>query len=392
MALLGVFVAAVFVYSLVSARIARTVVTPPIAFTLAGIAAYVWLPHEPAQPVHAGVFLHVAEAGLVLLLFTDASRTELRTLRTIRALPMRLLSAGLLLTIALGALAARVVFPRLSMWEAGILGAILAPTDAGLGQVIVTSEKVPVHVREALGVEAGLNDGLAVPFLMFFMAGDSARLAPFIREQLLYGVLIGAGVGLAGGWLLGWARREGWMAEAIEPLGVVALPACCALLSVALGASMFIAAFAAGLCVQPGFAGVGAHAVVLAEDWGQLLNFSIFFLFGVLVGQAAPALDAPTLVYALLSLTVVRMLPVAMALVGAGLDRSTVLFMGWFGPRGLASIVLGLVYLEEELRTPGEALIRLAVIATVLLSIFAHGLSARPGIAAYAAAGRRDAG
>ena len=135
---------------------------------------------------------------------------------------MRLLSTGLLLTIVLGAIVARLVFPHLSLWEAGILGAILAPTDAGLGQVIVNSVRVPLRIREALNVEAGLNDGLSVPFLLFFTAlavagteGFAGRLPQLILEQLGVGALIGAGIGLAGGWLLGIARRKDWMAGTV---------------------------------------------------------------------------------------------------------------------------------------------------------------------------------
>jgi NhaP-type Na+/H+ or K+/H+ antiporter len=150
---------------------------------------------------------------------------------------------------------------------------------------------------------------------------------------------------------------------------------------------MFIAAFVAGLCVQVGFGDAGKHSVTFAENWGQLLNLSVFFLFGALVVRAWPQLEPRFLVYGVLSLTMVRMVPVAIALFGARLGAATVLFMGWFGPRGLASIVLGLVYLEHEKHTPGEPIIRLAVLATVLLSILAHGLSARPGIALYAARG-----
>ncbi|MGH7893762.1 MAG: cation:proton antiporter [Candidatus Binatia bacterium] len=383
--LLVVFVTLVFVYSLVSARLARTVVTPPILFTTAGIAlAFV---QEPS--VRGGnpevLLLRVAEVGLVLLLFTDASRTDLRVLRSIQNLPIRLLSTGLLLTIVLGALVGLGVFRHLSIWEAGILGAILAPTDAGLGQIIVGSPRVPVRVRQALNVEAGLNDGLCVPFLMFFMAGDGARLAPFVAEQLVYGALVGGGIGLAGGWLLGRARQRAWMAESFQQLGVVALPAFCVLASEAVGASMFIAAFVAGLLVQVGFGEAGRHSVEFAEEWGQLLNLSVFFLFGMLVARAWPQFEPGFVIYAFLSLTLVRMVPVAIALAGSRLGNATVLFMGWFGPRGLASIVLGLVYLEEEVHSPGEPTIRLAVMATVLLSILAHGLSARPGIDWYAA-------
>ncbi|MDP3851361.1 MAG: cation:proton antiporter [Luteolibacter sp.] len=382
--LLAVFIGLLFAYSLVSARLEKTVVTAPIIFTLAGIAVFFRI-QPAAGRMDTGAFLSLAEIGLVLLLFTDASRTDLRVLRNIRELPARLLSAGMLLTILLGALAAKLVFPQLTIWEAGILSAILAPTDAGLGQIIVNSPLVPMRVRQALNVEAGLNDGLSVPFMLFFIAmaaagaGD-ASFARFIGEQLGLGLLVGAGVGLIGGWLLAVARRTEWMSESFLQLAVVALPVFCLLFSEPLGASPFIAAFVAGLFVQVSFKHAGKHSVEFTEEWGQIINLSVFFLFGMMVGREYGGFGAAPFIYALLSLTIVRMLPVAVSLAGSGLDKCTVVFMGWFGPRGLASIVLGLVYLEQEKHLPGEQVTRLAVMATVLLSIIAHGLSASPGI------------
>jgi NhaP-type Na+/H+ or K+/H+ antiporter len=391
MMLLSILVALIFAYSLVSARLERTVVTAPMVFTAAGMAVFAATGSVPAWKGDQEFFLRLAEIGLVLLLFTDASRTGLAELRRIRNLPARLLSTGMLLTILLGGLAALVVFRQLSLWEAGILAAILAPTDAGLGQIIVNSPRVPMKIRQALNVEAGLNDGLSVPFLLFFMAlagggaaDGHASLGRFIYEQLGLGTLIGVGVGLAGGGLLGLAHRRKWIAATWIQLGVVALPLICALASDRLEASMFIAAFVAGLAVQVGFPRAGKHSVEFTEEWGQALNLSVFFLFGLFVARAWSDLAWTHLVYAALSLTVVRMLPVALALRGARLNRATVLFMGWFGPRGLASIVLGLVYFEEVAPSPETATIRNAVMATVLFSIFAHGLSAWPGIAAYA--------
>ena len=366
-------------------------VTAPIAFTAAGMLMFFVLPWIQRAGFNANVFLRLAEIGLVLLLFTDASRTELGILRSIGSLPARLLTIGLLLTIAFGAVIARLVFPQLSVWEAGILSAILAPTDAGLGQVIVNSPRVPMRIREALNVEAGLNDGLSVPFLLFFMAlaaagieGSAASLTQFIVEQLGYGALVGLVVGLGGGWLMGLARRKEWIAESFQQIGVVALALLCLAVSEIVGASMFIASFVAGLSVQVGFKDAGKHSVEFAEEWGQLFNLSVFFLFGVLVVRDWPQFSMASWLYALLSLTVVRMLPVAIALIGTGLSWASVVFMGWFGPRGLASIVLGLVYLEQEMHLPGEQTIRFTVTVTVLLSIFAHGLSAMPGIDLYA--------
>jgi sodium/hydrogen antiporter len=391
MTLIAIFIALVFFYCLISRRLSGTIITGPILFTVAGILLPVFMPHLYARLPGREVFLQLAELGLVLLLFTDASRTDLKVLKNIRNLPTRLLSTGMLLTILLGTLGALVVFRHLSIWEAGILAAILAPTDAGLGQIIVNSPRVPLRIRQALNVEAGLNDGLSVPFLLFFVAlvqtgsGEQASLTQFVVEQLGYGVLVGAGVGLTCGWLLNLARRRELMAKSLEQLGVVALPLSCMLASEATGASMFIAAFVAGLAVQVGFKEAGHDSTEFAEYWGEAVNLSVFFLFGLIVARDWQDFTVAHVLYAVLSLTVVRMLPVALALIGTRMSSATVLFMGWFGPRGLASIVLGLVYLAHETHSPGEPTIRLAVMATVLLSIFAHGLSALPGTHLYAA-------
>jgi sodium/hydrogen antiporter len=388
---LAIFLSLLFFYSLVSRRLEQTIFTGPILFTVAGMLLFLAWPGILVAGINEEVLFRLSEIGLVLLLFTDASHADLNLLRRIGNLPARLLSIGMLLTIVLGAVTARLIFPQLSTWEAGILSTVLAPTDAGLGQVIVESPRVPMSIRQALNVEAGLNDGLSVPFLMFFIAlaaakveGPAASLLQFIVEQLGYGVLVGGGIGLAGGRLLGLADRRRWIAESFQRIAVVALPLLCLEVSKMIGASMFIAAFVAGLAVQIGFKEAGKHSVEFVEEWGRLLNLAVFFLFGLVAMRALPQFDLALVLYAVLSLTVVRMLPVAIALAGTRMSLASVVFMGWFGPRGLASIVLGLVYLQQELELPGETTIRLALVVTVLLSIFAHGLSASPGISIYA--------
>ncbi|MFX1765763.1 cation:proton antiporter [Paraburkholderia sp. A1RI-2L] len=392
MIIIAAFIATVFLYSLLSRRLERTVLTAPIVFAAAGA-----LMHFSREALHELAIgrhdlLMMAELGLVMTLFTDASRVRLSMLKGEANLPSRLLSVGMLLTIALGMIGARLVFPALSWPEAGILASILAPTDAGLGQIIVNSPLVPARIRQALNVEAGLNDGLSVPFLMFFIALAEASemgrrgavLAHFMLEQLGYGALIGLGIGLAGGWLLSLAQRRQWMSNPAAQLGVVTLPFACVVAAESSGASMFIAAFVAGLATQAAFHDVGKHSVEFTEEWGQLFNYFVFFLFALLVTGVVPQFDFAVVGYGVLSLTLIRMVPVAIALRGTHLSRPTTLFMGWFGPRGLASIVLGLVYLEGEKGLPGESTIKLAVMATVLLSIVAHGLSALPSISRYA--------
>jgi len=391
MVIVAAFVVLVFLYSLVSSRLEHTIFTAPMVFTAAGILLILCVPVLRELEADRKAFLLIAEVGLVLTLFVDATRINLQVLKSNESLPVRLLGIGMLPTILLGAIGAAIVFPQLSIWEVGILAAILAPTDAGLGEVVVNSPRVPVRIRQALSVEAGLNDGLSVPFLMLFIAlaqvgtkGAGAVLMRFVVEQLGFGALVGVVIGLAGGWLLGLAKRKGWMAESSQQLGLVALPLLCVMGSEPVGGSMFIAGYVAGIAVQVGFGEAAEKSLEFTEGWGRLLDFFVFFLFGMLVALAWKKFSMPLLVYAAISLTMVRMLPVAMALIGTRLCTATAVFMGWFGPRGLASIVLGLVYLEQESHLPGESTISLAVMATVLLSIFAHGFSAMPGIGLYA--------
>jgi len=391
MIIIAVFVTVAFFYSLVSRRLEQTVITAPIVFASAGILLILAMPGLRELNMGRESLLKIAEIGLVMLLFTDATHINLKTLRSRERLPLRLLSIGMLLTILLGAVAARLIFPQLSVWEAGILAAILAPTDAGLGQVIVRSPRVPLRIRQSLDVEAGLNDGLSVPFLMFFIAvsqtgtgGAGQVLGKYVFEQLGMGGMVGLLFGLIGGLLLGVARRKEWMAESVQQLGLVALPILSVLACEPVGGSMFIAAYVAGLAVQAGFHNAGSRSLEFTEGWGQLFDYFVFFLFGLLAARAFRQFSPLHALYALLSLTALRMIPVAIALIGTRLRSATILFMGWFGPRGLASIVLGLVYMEEEAHLQGETTIKMAVMATVMLSIFAHGFSALPGIDLYA--------
>jgi NhaP-type Na+/H+ or K+/H+ antiporter len=391
MVIIVAFVVLVFFYSLVSRRLEHTVITAPIVFTSTGILLILAISGLHEVNIKRESFLKLAEIGLVMLLFADATHINLKTLRSRERLPLRLLSIGMLLTILLGAISAHLIFPQLSLWEAGILAAILAPTDAGLGQVIVHSPRVPLRIRQTLDVEAGLNDGLSVPFLMFFIAvsqmgteGAGRVLLNYIGEQLGMGALVGFAIGLAGGWLLDKSLCKGWMAESVQQLGLVTLPILSVLACEPVGGSMFIAAYVAGLAVQVGFRDASSLSVEFIDGWGQLFAYFVFFLFGLLVALAFKNFTLVHALYAILSLTVVRMIPVAVAVIGTHLSAATVLFMGWFGPRGLASIVLGLVFLEQETHLPGEETIKLVVMATVMLSIFAHGFSALPGIDLYA--------
>jgi len=389
-----VLAAVVFAFGLVSRRLEGTLLTAPLVFVAAGVVlgpAGFGLA-EFALDEHTVLLL--GEIALAIVLFTDAARTNLRALRQNEALPLRLLGIGMPLTIALGTATAALVFTDLTLWEAAILGTVLAPTDAALGQPVVSDPRVPVRMRQALNVEAGLNDGLSVPFLALFLTLAEAEeehlsASLWIRlalEQIGFGVLVGVGVGILGGWLVSQASRRGWITESFQRLTLLTLALIAWALADNVGGNGFIAAFVGGLAIGPTVERVGERLIRFTEAEGQLLDLSVFFIFGVLGAGFLESLSWTIVIYALLSLTVIRMLPVAVSLAGTHLRSVSVLFAGWFGPRGLASIVLGLVVVGEAPLLAGRAEIELVVALTVLLSVLLHGVTAAPLSTAY---GRR---
>jgi NhaP-type Na+/H+ or K+/H+ antiporter len=359
-------------------------------FTAAGILLYFALPDQLAAPLEVKPILLFMEIALAIVLFTDGTRIRVAELIGSAKLPGRLLVIGMPLVILAGTILAVMMFTELSIWEAAILGAILAPTDASLGHAVMSSKRVPVRIRQALNVEAGLNDGLALPFLMLFIAlarvdqplSDRSWIVYFLQEVGL-GVLFGFLFGWIGGWLMGQARKRKWMSAPLQQLALLSIAVLSWAVIEASPGNSFIGAFVAGLVIKNGYETAGEQMVEFSEVWGQLLNLFVFAVFGTLVGPVLGGMGALAGLYAVLSLTIVRMLPVGISFIGARLHRSTVLFMGWFGPRGLASIVLGLIFLKQEANLAGEELITLIVTATVLLSVFAHGISAAPAINLY---------
>lgn len=390
---LAVLLAVVFLYGLVSRRLEGSVVTAPMSFVAAGVVLGPAALGLVEIDLENETVLLVAEFALALLLFTDATRVNLNALGSPPHLPARLLGIGMPLTIVLGTIAAALVLPGLSLWESAIVATVLAPTDAALGQAVVSDERVPVTVRRSLNVEAGLNDGLSVPFLALFIALALAeeealmggRWILFALQQVGFGVLVGALVGASGAWLVRESIRRGWISDTFERLALLALALLAYALAGLMGGNGFIAAFAGGLCAGPFLRGIGERAVGFADAEGQLLNAAVFFALGaVAIPLLLDGMDLMVALYAGLSLSVVRMLPVAIALLGTRLRGVSVLFMGWFGPRGLASIILGLVFLEEAVSLPASAEISTVVAAAVLLSVLLHGLTSSPLSTLYA--------
>ena len=397
---LGVLAALFLVYGLVSRRLDRTVTTAPIVFVSAGLVLgasgvvdFGFGSSDGGFEFTLGneVVLIIAELALVLVLFADSSRIKLGALRGNAALPARLLGIGMPLSILLGLVLALPLITELEFWEAAIIAAVLAPTDAALGQAVVASKRVPARIRQALNVESGLNDGLTVPLLTVFVAlaiaeeeaGGGAFWIRFALEQIGYGAALGIGVGVVGGVLIQRACKRDWVTPLYEQLSVAALPVVAWAAAEAVGGNGFIAAFVTGLAASKAIHDLGEMVIEFTEGEGQLLNLSIFFIFGALAATIVDELTWQLVVYALLSLTVVRMLPVAIATIGTGLRPGSVAFLGWFGPRGLASIILGLVVFEEEAQLLGAETIFVTMTITVLISVFAHGISAHPLIRLY---------
>ena len=394
LALLAVLVAG---YALVAARLDRLSIGPALAFVAIGML----LSDEVLGPISyapaAEPVKVLAEVTLTLLLFADASTIRARALERDLAEVSRLLIIGLLLTIGLGTLMAMLLFPGVSLGVALLIGATLAPTDAALGQPVVTSPVVPGRIRRLLNTESGLNDGIATPFVILAIAlstaettGGSSWLVDAVRETAV-GVVVGGAVGFVGGILLRHADRMKWTSAISRQLFVLALAAACYLGALAAGGNGFIAAFVGGLAFGIGTRGLEKGAVRFTETQGSLLAIGVWVAFGLtLAGRLLTDLwDPAAIAYAVLSLTIVRILPVAIALTGLRFARPTILFIGWFGPRGLASIVFLIVGLEGLAQLgvdPGP--FGAAVAWTVLLSVIAHGLTAGPLAARY---GRRVA-
>ena len=387
-----IFSLAIFVYSLLSHRIEGSIITAPMIFVAIGMLA------SPdgfdILPIGANseLILVFAEIALVLILFSDAARIDFTTLKGNRSYPSRLLGIGLPLTIFLGAVIAILVFTDLSLPEAALIGAILAPTDAGLGQVIVNSSKVPARIRQALNVESGLNDGGAIPFFAFFLVLAQAeesnipasQWVVFAFEQIGFGILVGLIVGLAGGYLVNKAIEKGLMRGRFQWIGFLALAVMSFVAATAVGGSGFIAAFVGGFATTLTGRGVGESIIEFTSTGGEICSLGVFFIFGVIAASLMSGITQTVILYAVLSLTLIRILPVAFSLKNTGLQSDSIWFIGWFGPRGLASIVLLLITLNEAPGIPGLQTIAVVVSTTVLFSVFAHGITANPAITWYA--------
>ena len=376
----------VFAYSLLTKAISKTILTLPIIFMVIGYLCAVPLEMaaEPAV-LDEGTRL-LAEITLVLVLFSDASHVRFQALRQYVSIPCRMLVVGLPLTIGLGMLVAYGLNPESGLAMALLTAAVLTPTDAALGQTVVASEDVPEHLRQTINVESGLNDGLVLPFVLFGAILASATmegahtdgLATSAVVQIVLGPLVGISIGWSAAKTMDVAQDRNLIAEAAGGVAFLAVAFAAYIASEVIGGNGFIAAFVAGMA----FGNTYRHDIhfigEFMEGVGQLLTMFAFLVFGaLLLPDGLAHMTWKAVVLALLFLTVVRVVPIWLSLLGTGLPNREKLFLGWFGPRGLASILFTLIMMDE-FDFPGEEELLACVSMTVFLSIILHGITAAP--------------
>lgn len=392
LALLALFV---LVYSMLAGAVERSWISGPIVFTLFGLVIGPVGLDLLSLEADREMIKALAESTLALVLFTDAANANIGVLRKTSGIPLRLLLIGLPLTILLGFGIGMLLFDNLSIFAIAVLATMLAPTDAALGKAVVTNPVVPDEVRQGLNVESGLNDGICVPVLFVFLAlaldntgdqGPRALAVQWVVEEIGIGLAVGLVLTYAALRFLKYARLRHWLTPTWIQIPVIALALSCFAVAQLLGGSGFIAAFSGGL-----LAGVMEIKVsreikdeflLASEGMGDTLALITWVIFGsAVVGQAISSFNWIILIYSVLSLTVIRMLPVFVSLAGSDIDTHGKWFIGWFGPRGLASIVFAVIVIENEMPDSGPVV--MTVVCTILMSIVAHGITSTPWARVY---------
>ncbi len=384
--LLLTIAAIVFLYALIAKRLGDSIITPPMVFLGTGLALSF---SGQAHTVAVETTLHLlAEITLVIVLFSDAAMVKARMLSHNFAVPGRMLLIGLPLCIGIGWAVNALLLPEWPVWELALLAAILAPTDAALGQAVITNPAVPSGLRQSLTVESGINDGLALPAVLFFgclaVGGVHDNVQSswviFTLKQIGIGAVVGITIGAIGGWLIRFAMDRGFTNESFEGIGVLALAALCYLVSVELEGNGFLAAFAGGLAFGTKLQGSSNFVFEFLETEGQMLVLGTFLLLGLAITpEMFGHVNPPWVALIFISLFITRPLAIWLSLTGTKTSLIERGFMGWFGPRGLATALFALVVLADFERLKHGEEILLISFLTVLISAVLHGVSAAPG-------------
>jgi sodium/hydrogen antiporter len=386
---LTLIAAFLLLYSIFAGRFESRLVNGPLMFLLAGLLLGPAVLNALQLSVTGPAMRILAELTLAIVLFTDAANANLAVLRAHNRIPLRLLLVGLPLCLLAGWGFCLLLFPDIPWLEAAILATMVAPTDAALGKAVVTNPGVPAPVREALNVESGLNDGICVPLLFILLAllvpeelhqGTLTMALDLIAEEIGIGLLVGMALAVITSVLLRYSNHYQWGLPLWKQLTMPGLALLSFALAQRLGGSGFIAAFVCGLVTGYLLKEHKHHYLESNEGYGELLSVIVWLAFGaVVITTAWPYFTWRCWVYAFASLTFLRMVPVWISLMGSGLGTELRLFIGWFGPRGLASIVFAVIVLDETLLAKQTAVA--TVICTILLSVVLHGLTANPWVA-----------
>ena len=387
----AILAAFIFIYGIIAERLERTLISGAIVFIVFGLLCGPFGLGILDFNVTSENLKLIVELTLALILFTDAANADLAVLKNSIRLPCRLLLVGLPLTILLGFGVGRLLFPDFSLVEAAILATMLAPTDAALGKAVVTNPHVPAKIREDLNVESGLNDGICVPILFALLAiannqnteGSTTQLLfHLFAEEIGIGLLVGASFALLATQLGKFCLDRNWVSHTWKEISVVTLAIACFATAQSLGGSGFIASFVGGLVFGGTTRSKKEDLLLGSEATGDTMSLITWVVFGsAVVSLALTQITWSILLYAILSLTVIRILPVLFSLFGVSLDLESKLFVGWFGPRGLASIVFAVIVLDANL--PNSEMLAITVACTVILSVLAHGLTANPWAGRY---------
>ncbi len=386
-----VLVAVLLIWALVAQRLAALSITTAIAVVVVGMVLTAGSHPVIRVNLRTDLVERGVEVVLAILLFIDATEVPGGVVGRERRAILRLLGIALPLSLGLAWLAGLTLFPDHDVWFLALLAIVVVPVDLAPAVSIVRDRRVPARLREIINIEAGLNDGVAAPLFLFCLAGATATQGTPAGQALINAVpaigvaiAVGAGVGAVGARALGWSWKRGWTEPSALRLGVLALPVLAYALAIVLGGNGFVAAFVAGLLFGVRDHGLPREAMQLSEDVGALLSLAVWFIFGRAVDHVLNAgVGVTVVVYAVLALTVVRIVPVLIALRGTNVRRLDAVFLGWMGPRGMASLVFGLLAIIA-LRGPTASLTEQVTVITVLLSVVLHGMSASPIGAAYA--------
>jgi NhaP-type Na+/H+ or K+/H+ antiporter len=379
-------------YALASKRLENSILTGPLIFLcLGGVLSQTGILHieQAEESLHL-----LAEITLIIVLFADATQVRARDLLQYHTWPIRMLVIGLPLAMLLGTGLNAILLPGWGLWEIALLAAVLAPTDAALGQAVVTNAHVPQRIRRALTVESGLNDGLALPAVLMLgclaVGGQheftQVSWLQFAIEQIGVGALAGIVVGYVGGKLFALAKAHDYCQTPMQGIAILAVAGLTYLAAQSLGGNGFLAAFVGGVAFAAAQTEDLTYPAEFMETEGTLLVLLTFLLVGfVLAPEVVSHADPIWILLALGSLFIVRPLAIWLSLIGTDAPPATRLFMGWFGPRGLATILFALLIVSQLTHLKhGHEILMIATL-TVLLSAFLHGTSAAPSATKFGA-------